>query len=196
MAQMDMDQEKLAAALKARDPAAMQQLVEAFGQRLTRSAYLLCGNENEAQDLAQDTFVEAFRSAHRFQGRSSVYTWLHSILLNLTRHYRRKRKKLIYDNELAAQEISAPEEHPSALDVDCAATELAQALQRLSEPHREVLVLRYYERLQIAEIAQSLGVSPGTVKSRVHYAIQEMQKLLPAEMNLFGAGGTNEMETK
>lgn len=53
-------------------------------------------------------------------------------------------------------------------------------------------MLRYYERMKIHELARHLGVSKGTVKSRLHYAIREMQKLLPAEMNLFGAGGTKE----
>jgi RNA polymerase sigma-70 factor, ECF subfamily len=196
MAQMGMDQDKLVEALKGRDPAAIQELVEATSQRLIRSAYLLCGDENDAQDMVQDTFVEAFRSVHRFQGRASIYTWLHSILLNLTRHYRRKCKKLVYDNDLADREISCAEESPSGLDAARASTELAEALRRLSEAHREVLVLRYYERLKINEIAEGLGVSEGTVKSRLHYAIQEMQKILPAEMNLFGAGGTKETETK
>jgi len=70
---------------------------------------------------------------------------------------------------------------------------LQRALGQLSDSHREVLVLRYYEHMKMDEIARNLGVSKGTVKSRLHYAIREMQKLLPAEMNLFGAGGTKEV---
>jgi RNA polymerase sigma-70 factor, ECF subfamily len=192
---MSMDQEQLVAALKCRDPAALQELVGLFGQRLTRSAILLCGNESDAQDLVQDTFVEALKSAHRFRGHSSIYTWLHSILLNLTRHHRRKNQRLVFNNELAEQEMGVTEEHPFAPDVENASTELARALQQLSATHREVLVLRYYEHLKISEIGEQLGVSPGTVKSRLHYAIQEMQKLLPPEMNLFSASGTKETET-
>jgi RNA polymerase sigma factor (sigma-70 family) len=136
--------------------------------------------------------VEAFRSVHRFRGRASLYTWLHSILLNLTRHYRRDSKRLVYDNESAAPEVSVFEEQPSALDLESATTELARALRQLSDSHREALVLRYYEHLKIHEMARRLGVSNGTMKSRLHYAIREMQKLFPAEMNLFGAGGTKE----
>ncbi len=187
-----MDEVKLVAALKGRDPAAIEALIETHGNRLLRSATLLCGDEINAQDLVQDTFVEALRSVHRFRGQASLYTWLHSILKNLTRHYHRDRKRLVYDNELAAQEIPVLEERPSALDFGSAAAELARALPRLSEAHREVLVLRYYEQMKILELARQLGVSKGTVKSRLHYAIREMQRLLPPEMNLFGVEGTKE----
>jgi RNA polymerase sigma-70 factor (ECF subfamily) len=187
-----MDEVKLVAALKGRDSAAIEALIQTHGNRLLRSATLLCGDETNAQDLVQDTFVEALRSVHRFRGQASLYTWLHSILLNLTRHYRRDGKRLVYDNELAAQEAAVLEERPSASDFESAAAELARALRQLSDSHREVLVLRYYEHMKIHELARRLGVSQGTVKSRLHYAIREMQKLLPAEMNLFGAGGTKE----
>lgn len=189
---MGMDERKLVAALKNRDPAAIEALIETHGNRLLRSATLLCGNETNAQDLVQDAFVEALRSVHRFRWQASLYTWLHSILLNLTRHYHRDNKRLVYDNDLAAQEVSVWEERPSALDFESAAAELARALRQLSDSHREVLVLRYYEHMKIHELARHLGVSKGTVKSRLHYAVREMHKLLPPEMNLFGAGGTKE----
>jgi len=69
---------------------------------------------------------------------------------------------------------------------------LSDALQRLSEPHREVLILRFYEDMKIHEIAAHLRASQGTIKSRLHYAIAEMQKLLPGELNLFGVEGTKQ----
>ncbi len=113
MAQKGVDpDESLVAALKAGDSASLDALMESYGTRLLRSATLLCGNETEAQDLVQDTFVEAVRSVHRFRGGSRLYTWLHSILLNLTRHHRRDNRRLVYDNELAAQQVAAPESKP------------------------------------------------------------------------------------
>jgi RNA polymerase sigma-70 factor, ECF subfamily len=69
---------------------------------------------------------------------------------------------------------------------------LADALDSLSSLHREVLILRFYEDMKIHEIAAHLGISNGTVKSRLHYAIAEMQRRLPRELNLFGACGTEE----
>jgi RNA polymerase sigma-70 factor (ECF subfamily) len=69
-----MDQDQTVAALKIRDLMALPELVGAYGDRLLRSACLLCGDPNEAQDLVQETFLQAFRSAHRFEGRSGLYT--------------------------------------------------------------------------------------------------------------------------
>src|ERR1700756_3092785 len=143
-----MDEQQLIAALKARDPAAVRELVNSYGHRLLRSAFLLCGNETDAQALVQDTFLQAFQSAHRFSGRSSAYTWLHAILLNLSRHYHRDRKRLVCNDELARQDRPLPDEGPIRLDADVASSALADALHRLSAPHREVLVLRFYEEMK------------------------------------------------
>jgi len=189
-----MDEYRVIAALKDQDPAAVQELVTAYGDRLLRSACLLCGNPSEAPDLVQETFLQAFRSAGRFEGRSGIYTWLHGILLNLTRHYHRKRHRIIYDEELARQEMPLADELPSALDIAISSSALMETLRHLSEPHREVLVLRYFENMKVHELAAHLEVSPGTVKSRLHYALIEMRKWMPDEMNLFGPTGTEKKE--
>jgi RNA polymerase sigma factor (sigma-70 family) len=178
--------------LRAREPGAVQELVGAFGDRLFRSACLLCGDESEAEDLVQETLLQGIRSAERFRGGSSLYTWLHGILLNLTRHYHRDRKWVVYDEELADRETPPVELNLTGADFEAASGALAAALRRLSGPHREVLVLRFYEDMKIHEIAAQLGVSKGTIKSRLHYAIGELQRLMPAELNLFGAVGTQE----
>ena len=187
-----MDEQQLVHGLRSQDPGAVRELVAAYGDRLFRSACLLSGDEAEAPDLVQETFLQAVRSAHRFGGRSSVYTWLHGILLNLTRHHHRDRKRLIYDEELARKDRAEVEEQPSQLDCEVTSRALTDALQQLSEPHREVLVLRFYEEMKMHEIAAHLGISKGTVKSRLHYAIAEIQRRLPGELNLFGGCGTEE----
>jgi len=187
-----MERDRFVAALRGEDPEAARELVDTCGERLFRSAFLLCGHEADAKDLVQETFLQATRSVGRFRGQSSVYTWLHGILLNLTRHYHRDRKRAVF-------EPVAPESEPlvepapvfSQADVNASGSALREALRQLSDDHREVIVLRYYENLKIGEIAANLGVALGTVKSRLHYAIGELQRLLPAEMNLFGAEGTD-----
>ena len=187
-----MDEEQLVQGLRSREPGAVQELVASCGDRLFRSACLLCGDEAEAQDLVQETLLQAIRSVQRFRGNSGVYAWLHGILLNLTRHYHRDRKWIVYDEELARNETPPAEPSPNGLDVETASGALAEAMQRLSGAHREVLVLRFYEEMKIHEIAAHLGLSKGTVKSRLHYAIAELQRRMPGELNLFGAGGTQE----
>src|SRR5256885_9076540 len=95
-----MDAEKFVVALRGNDPEGARELISAFAQRLLRSAYLLCGNPADAEDLVQDTFLQAMRSADRFRGDSSPYTWLHGILLNISRHYFRDRKRLVGEEEI------------------------------------------------------------------------------------------------
>jgi len=130
----------------------------------------------------QDTFLQAIRSVHRFRGRSTLYTWLYAILLNLTRHYHRDRKRIVYDDDLTGREVCLPDENPCQSDTETASSAIMEALRKLSSAHREVIILRYYEHMKIHEIAAHLGISKGTVKSRLHYAIGEMQKFLPDEL--------------
>jgi RNA polymerase sigma-70 factor, ECF subfamily len=189
-----MNDDQLVTALKAQEPGAVQELLDRYGDRLLRSAFLLCGNETEAQDFAQETFLQAMHSVHRFQGRSAVYTWLHGILLNLIRTHRRDQRRLVFDEALVSLEVA--EEIPTPSDAAMASSALRTALQQLSSAHREVIVLRYYENMKIHEIAGQLDISSGTVKSRLHYAIQELQKLLPGELNLFGVSNTEEIEKR
>ena len=184
-----MDEADIVAALKGGDAAAVEELVCLYGDRLLRSAYLLCGNEADAQDLVQDTLILAFRDARRFRGKSALYTYLHGILLNLTRRYHRKRKRIVYTDQ--PPELASPEPSVSR-DPDAAVASLTvtEAIRQLSPAHREVIILRYYEGMKIHEIARHIGVTKGTVKSRLHYAVSYLRQLIPKELNLFSANGT------
>jgi RNA polymerase sigma-70 factor, ECF subfamily len=169
----------------------LREWIEAHGDRLLRSASLLCGNATDAQDLVQETFLQAFRSAHRFRGDSMAYTWLHGILRNLCHHHLRNRNRLVFeDEEEFVLKETLQDEPARKSDEDFCAVKLAQALQQLTPEHREVIVLRYYENLKIQEIARQTGVSKGTVKSRLHYAVRRLEQLVPDEMNLFVSEGT------
>ena len=173
----------------------LQEWIDSHGNRLLRSACLLCGDETEAQDLVQETFLQALKSAHRFRGDSAVYTWLHGILLNLCRRHFRKQKRLVFEEERILKETIQPR-LADELDQHYYATGVAVAIQKLSSEHREVIVLRYYGNLKIEEIARQTGVSVGTVKSRLHYAVRCLEQLIPKEMNLLVSGGTHSKETQ
>lgn len=173
----------------------VQEFIDSHGDRLLRSAYLLCGDESEAQDLVQETFLQAIKSWQKFRADSACYTWLHGILRNLCRRHHRKQKRIVYDEDLVLKETFQAD-HAKGLDQDFCAARLTQALQQLSQEHREVIVLRFYEGMKIEEIARQQDVSTGTVKSRLHYALRCLEQLIPREMNLFAADGTHSMETR
>lgn len=172
----------------------VQEFIDSHGDRLLRSAYLLCGDQTEAEDLVQETLIQAIKSWQAFRGDSAPYTWLHGILLNLYRRYRRKQERLVYDEELI-QKVTFQPDHARNIDQETCATRLTGALQKLSREHRAVIVLRFYEGMKIDEIARQTGVSIGTVKSRLHYAVRCLEQFIPREMNLFASDGTHPVET-
>src|SRR3984957_754310 len=119
-------------AQKAAGPFDVQEFIDVHGDRLLRSAYLLCGDETEAQDLVQETLIQAIKSWQRFRGESAIYTWIHGILLNLCHRYYRKQKRLVYDEVLVLKEIFQSD-HTRKMDQVFCATGLAKAMQKLSQ---------------------------------------------------------------
>jgi RNA polymerase sigma-70 factor, ECF subfamily len=134
-------------------------------------------NEHDAWDLAQESFLKAWQSIHRFKGRSSFYTWLYSIAVNLTIYsLRRKRRR---------EEVELNDAIPSSLPcpgVNYQRSEIREhvnlALAKLSPEHRAVVVLKELEDLQYHEIAEVLNLSMGTVMSRLFYGRKKLQSML------------------
>jgi len=166
--------------------AAAEQLVREFGDRLLRSAYLLCGNEADAKDLVQETFIQAVRSVGRFRGASAIFTWLYGILLNVTRHYIRKRKhaEKLFTQRLLKDRIPEEPDDDDKVGSQWASAMLTYAIHQLSTDHREMIILKFFEEMKTEEIAHYLTISPGTVKSRLHYALKALRKKVPFNLNL------------
>jgi RNA polymerase sigma-70 factor (ECF subfamily) len=157
---------------------------EAFGQLVTkyrtRIFTMLCGmvrNEADAWDLAQESFLKAWRSIHKFEGRSSFYTWLYSLSLNLAIDSLRRKGRCV--------EVELDNAIPSSLPSPRAnyrCTEIRQhinaALTQLSPEHRAVIILKEIENLQYQEIADLLNISIGTVMSRLFYGRKKLQSIL------------------
>lgn len=164
------------------DEAAARLLVEEYGPRLLAAATLLCGNHTDAQDLAIMTLQTAVRDIGSFRGTSSLFSWMYGILFNLNRMMRRKRaaSRLVYTDELP--DITADTTHPMG---DMVAEEnakcLADAVDQLPEAMRDVVLLRYYGEMSIAETAGTLGVPTGTVKSRLFNALARLKEILPED---------------
>jgi RNA polymerase sigma-70 factor, ECF subfamily len=157
---------------------------EAFGQLITKyrtKIFAMVGgmvcNEHDSRDLAQEAFLKAWQSIGRFQGRSSFYTWLYRIAMNVTICSLRRKRSL--------EEGELNDDIPSSLPgprVNCQRHEIRErvdsALAKLSPEHRAVIVLKELEGLQYHEIAEALNVSIGTVMSRLFYARKQLQSLL------------------
>jgi RNA polymerase sigma-70 factor (ECF subfamily) len=171
-------------------PLDAQQLIQPYSDRLLRSAILLCGDESVAQDLVQETFLHAIQSVERFRGDSTVHTWLHGILVNLCHRRVREQARLVLEESLAPKETVQPSP-TEAMEEDFFADKVAEAVQQLSAEHRRAVVLRYYNNLKIKEIAELVGVSTGTVKSRLHYAIRSLEQFIPSRWNTHVSGATH-----
>jgi len=158
-------------------------LVERYGPRLLTAATLLCGNRTDAQDLMIETLQRAVRAINKFQESSSFFSWLYGILFNLNRMAWRKRvrSRVTYTDELPDVAEDVPHVG-NGLDAAAAADSLAAAVRQLSEPLQAVVVLRYYGEMSIAEVAETLKISPGTVKSRLFSAAARLRELIPEEM--------------
>jgi len=147
----------------------------------------LLGDRDEALDLSQDVFLRVFRTIHRFQGNSSLRTWIYRIALNQARNqhrfWRRRHRadQVSLDQHIAAHGDfrSAGESGPDRLFAQKQlADKLQQALDDLPFDQRSVIVLREIDGLSYEEIAFSLGVAVGTVKSRLTRARQMLRHQL------------------
>ena len=170
------DLQKVAAAVAAGDPSAFPRLVEATQERLVRLSARLLGSVAEAEDVVQEAYLRAYRAlvAGRFDGRASVATWLHRIVVNATLDAKRARKNAPPPTEAAPETgfDGAP-----ATEARVALRELAAWLGALPEEQQVVLVLKAVEDLSSAEIAEIVGCSEGAVEQRLVRARATLRKM-------------------
>lgn len=173
---------------RARDMAAYDELIRRYQRKIYQLVYNMTSNREDAEDLTQDVFVKAYSALEHFKGDSSFYTWVYRIAVNRTINYLKKRKR---NAALSLDDMDqAVERDPDYVELrsrespvrDATLSELQkklnEALQTLSEKHRTVVVLHDIQGIQHDEIGRMLGCSEGTVRSRLFYARQELQKQL------------------
>jgi RNA polymerase sigma-70 factor (ECF subfamily) len=169
------------------DSGAFCELCRLCETRLLRQALALCGNVTLAEDLAQETFFEAWKSLRRYSGRCHFFTWLCSIMIHRYRNLRRKKftptlSSLSLDERSGAQRAFETIADPAATpDQTAEISERALFLQRcldhLPEKQRAVIFLRFYVDDSLEGIAASLGCSVGTVKSRLFHALDRLTQM-------------------
>lgn len=168
------------------DLSAFEELVIIYQDRVYSHCHYLAGNPDDAQDLAQDVFVQAFRGMRSFRNDADFGTWLHRITVNLWINFCRRNKKVItfsideplYTQESEmARELAASQESPLEIVERSEFNGMVQqALNRLLPEYRTVLVLREMEGYNYDEIAAALGCSLGTVKSRINRGRKALKK--------------------
>lgn len=190
---MDADQTLVEAARRG-DPDAASTLVRRYQTRMFNFALALTGNAADAEDLAQETFIRAFRGLDRFRGESSFKNWLYRIASNAAHTQRRKRllRSGVWDARVESGEVAGQRLASAAESVEQRAMRrqaIDRALAALPPDQRAAVVLHDIEGLGYQEIAGVLDIPPGTVMSRIFRARRKLRRLLvePDERRQRGA---------
>lgn len=168
----------LVAAIAAGNRSAMRTLYNRHRVRVFRFVIRLVDDAASAEDIVSEAFVEVWRQADRFEGRSSVSTWIMSIARFKALSVRRRRQEIEFDQKIAetvVDQSGTPEQ--ILLEADRRA-QLRACLTQLSPDHREIIDLVYYHDKTIEEVAEILGVPKNTVKTRMFYARRRLAHLL------------------
>ena len=181
---------------RAGDTAAFGELCRVYENRLLRQAHALCGDANLAEDLAQDTLVEVWKSLHRFNGRCRFFTWLCAIMLH--RHRKILRQKRLrpwpalaggerreFSTRASQQEAAEPWPDEAAQSREHAAL-VRRCVARLPRKHQQVIYLRFSADDSLEGIAAALGCSVGTVKSRLFHALEKLRQMKELRVDLAG----------
>jgi len=186
----DPQEAALLVGLRAGDETAFATMVRTYGGRLLATAQRILGSEDDARDAVQDAFLSAFRSIDRFAGGAKLSTWLHQIVINASLMKLRTRRRhpeepieplLPLFAEDGHHAVSSAGWGEGADDVVARGETRAmvrEAIQRLPETYRTVLVLRDIEEVDTTETARLLGVTTNVVKTRLHRARQALKTLL------------------
>ncbi len=169
------------------DMVAFEQLVARHRDKIFARAYSMMRNEEEAIDLSQEAWVKGWQRLVQFQGESSFTTWMTRIVINLCLDQLRKKKRQRAESIEAMEEESGGVERQmpvvmvnptERLERAELRVRIDEALGKLSEAHRTVLVLHEFERMEYKNIAKTMSCSIGTVMSRLFYARRKMASLL------------------
>jgi|TARA_Y200000002_G_C22652873_1_gene652145 RNA polymerase sigma-70 factor (ECF subfamily) len=171
------------------DFAAFDKIVGLYKERLYSVIYNMTFNHEDAADLTQDTFVKAFRSLSKFKRKSTFFTWLYRIGVNMTlTHLKKKRARKFFSfdqilsGEISNKEIASLSSKETSSVKKTLLNELHEklneALSKLSDKHRTIVVLFEIDGLSHKEIASIMKCTEGTVRSRLHYAKLQLQSLL------------------
>ena len=185
METLDPTDEQLVDRTKAGDARAFDELVVRFSPRLYGLIYNMTSSHEDTNDLLQEVFAKAYRSIRGFQGKSSFYTWMHTIAVNMTINFLKKRNRrktmslddvdngILNDPDFIAATSNGDPSHSANLGE--LQKKLNESMLKLSHEHRAVVTMFDIQGMPHAEIAKILKISEGTVRSRLFYAHKQLQ---------------------
>lgn len=179
---------ELVARTQGGDPTAFDELVVKYSPRLYGLIYHMTSNHEDTNDLLQDVFGKAYRSICNFRGKSSFYTWMHSIAVNMTINFLKKRNRRQHpslndpdsriENDPDFIAATSHADPTRAISLHELQKKLNAAMLKLSHEHRTVVTMFDIQGIPHAEIAKILRISEGTVRSRLFYAHRQLQSYL------------------
>lgn len=165
------------------DSEAFRVLVERHGRNVFRLAFRMTGNENDAEDIVQETFLKAYKQIHRYESRSTFGTWLYRIAANCSVDLIRMRKNRQSQDPELMQTVPSKDPGPDRLALSRQTQQrLTAAMAELSRQERTAFVLRHFEGFSIDQISATLGVGENAAKHSVFRAVQKLRKALEPVM--------------
>lgn len=179
---------ELLESVKKGDAKAMDQLLSRHEQKIYRFGLRMCGNEDDARDVLQETLLAAFKNLGTFRGDAQLSTWLYQVARSFCIKQRRRREgEPAHLESMEGSEVKAIPTDSSSLEVKAHAREVGQVIQAamntLQLDHREALVLRDVEGLSAEEAADVVGIEVGALKSRLHRARMQLKQSLAAVLD-------------
>jgi len=174
--------------LCAGESAAQRDFVDAYRDRIVTVVARVAGGHADAEDLAQETFIKAFRAIDRFAGNSALFTWLYRIAVNTARDWldsRRRRPAVSLDAFTEDQSFDPPSPVDTPLqdlEREDLRARVREAMQKLPEPFRTTLILREMEGHSYEEVARILDISIGTVESRIFRARGKLRAIIEKDL--------------
>jgi RNA polymerase sigma-70 factor (ECF subfamily) len=164
------------------DDLAWEALVEDHQEAVFRLAYLLIGNADDAEDIAQETFIAAYKALHTFDRSRPLRPWLLSIAANRARNTYRSVSRYSAAIGRFAKTLSGTAASAEAISTrNDEERSLWKAIQRLKHEDQQIIYLRYFLELSVPDTADTLDIAPGTVKSRLHRALERLKIIIERE---------------
>ncbi len=172
-------------------PEAFRHVVEEYGKVLYGTAYLMTRDPDTAEDLVQEAFLSAWKGIRSFDIGRPLKPWLMRILVNEVMTYRRRRSLATTSLE-EGMEPEGNDDPAELAETKDSSEQVRRALESLSEEHKQVVILKYFDDLSVPEISSVLKCPTGTVKSRLHRALDQLRQGVASDQYIRSGGDVKE----